>query len=154
MNFSSNNAELSIPLVGTLPQEVDCETVITITLYILLYVQFGLFFYLGDDAVNGLTWTVVNSSICLSMVATHLYRTALTEIHVSSDIAMLIPEILTVTCMGLIYFRQLIPAFLLLVAGNLITATTSVVVDAYRLWYCEGKTEPSSEALCDEASIV
>jgi hypothetical protein len=169
MNYS-NHCELSIPLVGTLPQEVDCQdneentvdsipdkaghtnchdTLMTVVLYILLFLQFGVVFYAQDDAVDGLRWPAVNIAICLYIVSTHLYRNALTKTTKnSSGAAMLIPEILIVAIMALVLFRQVVPALCLLVAGNLMLALTAVDVTSYRLRCGEDIEE------CSEDNIV
>ena len=171
----SNHAELSVALVGTLPQEVAreidevnttctheeeqtttcCDTLMDLALYFLLFLQFGAVFYVQGDAVSGLRWPIVNASICLFIVATHLYRNALAEIEVLSDAAMLLPEIIIVSSVGLVFFYQVLFAFLLLLTGILAMALTVVVINAYRLWnYDAVEEESSSKALTGYESIV
>jgi hypothetical protein len=165
MNYTSDDG-LSIPLVGTLPHEVsttpkirdDTATVmneteyedeetsqyyqyqdicISIALSILMFVHFGLIFYIDPDhTIHGLSWTTMNISITLFIVAAYLYRTVLTEYcNVSGDVAMLLPEIVIVVVMTFVFFDHIIVAFLVLSFGKFTMATTVVVINTYRLWF-------------------
>ena len=89
------------------------------------------------------------------MIAAHLYRIALAEIgRVSCDAAMLLPEIIVVTAMGLVSFYDISHAFLLLVGGQLFMALTVVVINTYRLCHYSGEDTVSSKELSSEESIV
>ena len=173
MNYS-NHAELSIPLVGTLPQEAqkdDDEVLVNsswvdeeqascsnnlmqFALYFLLFLQFGISFQIEGNAVNGLRWSLVNVSICLFIASSHQYCNAMQESGVKPDTAPLLSEVIIVASMGLVFFNQVIPAFMLLVCGMLVMALTVVVVTSYRLWFYVDREEPSLKEITSEDSIV
>jgi hypothetical protein len=112
-----------------------CDHVTNLALYALLLVQFGTFFYYNDDAVSEMNWTVVNISITLFMVSTHLYRCVMNEIGVSDARAMLFPELAIVISMLLAYLQHVMPAFLLLTACQFCMALAGATVNGYRLYH-------------------
>lgn len=184
MDYTNQTAALIIPLVGTLPHEVHraeetndvdvnvnadvshpteeprgccCnDTSMHVALYLLLLLQFGLAFYADYDGAvaAGLNWTLVNLSIVLFMVAAHLYRNVLDEIEVCHDVVVLVPEVIVVATMGLVYGHQMLPGFLLLVAGKLLMALTVVFVNSYRLWYADSLEAPPSTELATSAGGI
>jgi len=123
-------------------EDTCCESFMSVLLYVLLFLQFGIFFYVEDPAVDTLDFSVVACSIFLFIVATHLYRNVLTEIG-SSDIEMLLPEVIIVVSMGIAYFQHVVAAFLFLIAGKLFMALTVVLINAYRL--CQSEEEDCKE---------
>lgn len=163
----SNYTELSIPLVGTLPQEAQLEqnevstdftdeeeqakscneTMLDLALYSLLYLQLGSLFYAELEAVNCLLWSNVSASICLFIVTSHLYRCALTAIGVSKLLAFVIPELIIVAAMSMLLLHQVIPAYFIILAGMLTMALTVVVVNTSRLWQYAGAEKVSPTKL-------
>lgn len=156
----SNHGELVLPLVGTLPQEAQREEkedlpspeeeaesssatnfndfLISVALFCLMFIHFGLIF--GSDSdhiIDGINWSTINISIVLFIVATYLYRNALTDCGISNDVAMLLPEMIIVVSMGLVFFFQVLAAFLLLAFGKFFMAFTVVVINSYRLWFVQ-----------------
>lgn len=178
MNYS-NNSELFTPLVGTLPQEEQvhdetqeqslddvssseeaqdeqscCDLLMNFMLFALLFLQFGIFFYVHDPAVETLEFSVVAVSIVLFMVAAQLFRTVLIEVGVSMDLALLLPEILVVFTMALAFFQQVVAAFLFLETGKLLMALTVVVINGYRLCKSDSDYELSKQTSAYEALDV
>jgi hypothetical protein len=113
----------------------------------LLFLQFGIFFYVEDPSVEGLEFSKVTFSIVLFFIATHLYRTVLTEIGYSFELAMLLPEIIVVVAMAIAYFQHVVAAFLFLLAGMIFLALTVVVINSYRLCRNE-ECDESSQGSC------
>lgn len=112
------------------------ERFLTMALPLLLFVQFGIFFYIHDDSVSTLHWAVVNSSILLYMLTTHLYQKSLEWMGCFDyTFLILLPELVVVICMALCCFgSHVVVAFLLLVVTKVILALIVVVVHAYRLF--------------------
>jgi hypothetical protein len=154
----SNHCELVLPLVGTLPHEAqreesedfpssDAETetsssskykdlLISVALFCLMFIHFGLIFGSNSDhVIEGIHWSTINISALLFIIATYLYRNALTDCGISNDAAMLLPELIIVVSMALVFFFQVLAAFLLLAFGKLFMAVTVVVINSYRLWF-------------------
>ena len=126
----------------------------SLALFFLLFLQFGVVFFFHSDTTHGLKWTTVNLSIGLFILATYLYRNALTDIGTASEWPMLFPDIIIVTVIGLVFFYQIIPAFLLLVAGKCAMAFTVVAIHGYQLWHLDDKQETSPKELSSEIFIV
>jgi hypothetical protein len=156
----SNHKELVLPLVGTLPQEAQREErqdapssepetetspssdykdfLISIALFCLMFVHFALIFGSdSDQVIEGVNWSTMNISTVLFIVATYLYRNALTDCGISNDAAMLVPELIIVVSMALVFFYQALAAFLLLAFGKFFMAFTVVVINSYRLWFAQ-----------------
>jgi hypothetical protein len=176
----SNHAALSLPLIGTLPHEVHREQrddevpsktpetneseassssspyqdlLISCALFGLMFLHFGLIFGSdGDHVIDGIRWSTINVSIGLFIAATYLYRNALTDCGISNDVAMLLPEVIIVIAMALVFFYQVIAAFLLLAVGKSVMAFTVIVINSYRLWFIEDETV--AEESENEESIV
>lgn len=160
MNYSAEQSELSAPLIAVpagdasepakaastdRPQRTEhdeavqpmswCEHFLNLTLHVLLFFQFGIFFWVQDESVAQLSWSVVNGSIALYLLTTHLYRECLEWAGVSYDVSLLLPEFMIVVTMGLCFFDRVVEAFLLLIVTKLCLALTVVIVNSYRLFY-------------------
>jgi hypothetical protein len=173
----SNHGELVLPLVGTLPQEVQNEEsekvppfdpatnesstssppkhqdiLINIALFFLMLIHFDLIFRSDSDhVIDGINWSTINISSGLFIVATYLYRNALTDCGISNDAAMLLPEIIVLASMGLVFYYHVLAAFLLLAIGKFFMAFTVVVINSYRLWFTQ---EDAAVAKSTEDDIV
>ena len=139
-------------------EEDDCcfNHFINLALHVLLFVQFGVFFYVQDESVAGLPWSVVNCSIVLYMLTTYLYRECLDWAGTTNEVLVLLPEIFIVVTMGMCFFDHVVAAFMLLVVTKLFLALTVVVVNTYRLFRGDEEEEAGSsstagndKAICD-----
>ena len=171
MDYSSHN-ELFQPLVGTeqhivslpaVPSEGEMSSKeqptqvpqtsqhshdmwITVLLFTLMYIHFGLIYYSDPShIINGVSWTTINISISLFIIATFLYRQALHDCRIKSDLMILLPEILILLSMALVFFQNVIAAFLLLAAGKLYMAFTVILINAYHLWSLSSTTDDETE---------
>ena len=158
MDYSNHNA-LFQPLVGTeveplpivaLPtnDESSCDEQpqkpqtehnhdiwISVLLFALMYIHFGLIYYSDPNhVINGVSWTTINISISLFIIATFLYRHALHDCQIQSDFMMLLPEILILLSMAFVFFQYIITAFLLLAVGKLYMAFFVIIINSYKLW--------------------
>jgi len=175
MNYSAEQSELAVPFIAVpLPEDDShqqepsqsqvedasseascCDHFLNVALHILLFLQFGIFFWVGDESVANLSWSVVNCSIALYMLTTHLYRECLHWAGVSYDVSMLLPEIMIVVTMALCFFNRVVDAFLLLVLTKLGLALTVVVINGYRLlWRTQDNDDDEVEEEVKQVSIV
>ena len=93
---------------------------ITVLLFTLMYLHFGLIYYSDPNhIINGVSWTTINISISLFIIATFLYRQALHDCRIQHDCLVLLPEILVLISMGLVFCQNIMAAFLLLAIGKL-----------------------------------
>jgi hypothetical protein len=166
----SNNTALFQPLVGTeqqqpklvvptadetpleedVPQEPPSQhnhdIWISVLLFALMYIHFGLIYYSDPNhIINGVSWTTINLSISLFIVATFLYRHALHDCQIQNDFMMLLPEILILISMAFVFFQYIITAFLLLAVGKLYMAFTVIIINSYKLWSLSSTNEDQFE---------
>jgi hypothetical protein len=132
---------------------------ITVLLFTLMYIHFGLIYYSDPNhIINGVSWTTINISISLFIIATFLYRQALHDCHIKNDLMILLPEILILMSMALVFFQNVIAAFLLLAVGKLYMAFMVILINAYHLWSLSSTTDDdvdeNEEEIKDNGSIV
>jgi hypothetical protein len=116
----------------------SCDHLLDAVLYLLMFVQFGVFFLIRNEETAsvtvGLNFSVISVVICLFMLATHLFRTVLTETGVSHDLAMILPELMAVLSMWLAMFQHVMAGVFLLVGSEFAMALVVVAVNSYRLY--------------------
>jgi hypothetical protein len=104
------------------------HVVVWIILPALLFLQFGMAFYMSNvEAVTGLRWSVVNYSIVLFVVTAVLYRQAAVDCKWTSSFAILLPEILMDVILGMVLFDKIVMAFLFMLLSMLGLAMFVVV---------------------------
>lgn len=180
MDYSSQNA-LFQPLVGTEPQQPIALVLptsvptanespsekqpqeqpsqhkhdiwISVLLFTLMYLHFGLIYYSDPNhIIDGVSWTTINISISLFIIATFLYRNALHDCQIQNDFMMLLPEILILMSMAFVFFQHIITAFLLLAGGKLYMAFTVIIINSYKLWSISSTNEDSNDVEQDQES--
>jgi amino acid permease len=118
-----------------------------------MYIHFGLIYYSDPNhIINGVSWTTINISISLFIIATFLYRHALHDCQIQSDFMMLLPEILILLSMAFVFFQYIITAFLLLAVGKLYMAFTVIVINSYKLWSLSSTAEDNFDVEQDQGS--
>jgi hypothetical protein len=104
------------------------HVVVWIILPALLFLQFGMAFYMSNvEAVTGLRWSVVNYSIVLFVVTAVLYRQAAVDCKWTSSFMILLPEILMDVILGMVLFDKIVMAFLFMLLSMLGLAMFVVV---------------------------
>jgi hypothetical protein len=104
------------------------HVVVWIILPALLFLQFGMAFYMSNvEAVTGLRWSVVNYSIVLFVVTAVLYRQAAVDCKWTSSFIILLPEILMDVILGMVLFDKIVMAFLFMLISMLCLAMFVVV---------------------------
>ena len=104
------------------------HVVVWIILPALLFLQFGMAFYMSNvEAVTGLRWSVVNYSIVLFVVTAVLYRQAAVDCKWTSSFIILLPEILMDVILGMVLFDKIVMAFLFMLLSMLGLAMFVVV---------------------------
>jgi hypothetical protein len=104
------------------------QVVVWIILPTLLFLQFGMAFYMSDvEAVTGLRWTVVNYSIVLFVVTAVLFRQAAIDCKWTHSLIILLPEILMDVILGMVLFDKIVMAFLFMIFSMLSLAMFVVV---------------------------
>ena len=141
--------EYTVPLLET--EFSIPDIILNLALHVLLFIQFGIFFWVHDESVAHLSWTVVNASIVMYLITTYLYRECLHWAGVSYDLSMLLPEVMIVVTMAMCCFYHVLPAFLLLILTKLCLAVIVVVVNAFRLLY-EDNDDDADDADADDAA--
>lgn len=151
---------LSLPLIGTLPLEAErearikasssndndieesvqdgdsvCSHIITFLLPALLLIQFASAFATHSASIAGLQWPTVGGSIGLFAVTTFLYQRSLADVNITSVVANLIPEMVTVLVAALIFFKMLPEALLAMVFGMFFMALAVAANCIYLLIY-------------------
>jgi hypothetical protein len=102
--------------------------VVWIILPALLFLQFGMAFYMSNvEAVTGLRWSVVNYSIVLFVVTAVIYRQAAVDCKWTSSFIILLPEILMDVILGMVLFDKIVMAFLFMLLSMLGLAMFVVV---------------------------
>lgn len=123
------------------PSQYNHDMWISVLLFTLMYVHFGLIYYSDPNhIINGVSWTTINISISLFIVATFLYRHALHDCQIQHDAMMLLPEIVILISMALVFFQNIIAAFLLLAVCKLYMAFTVIIINSYKLWSLSSAT--------------
>jgi hypothetical protein len=176
----SSAKELSLPLIGTLPQEVEreartkaavrthrtidevarcgissvCGHIITLLLPALLLLQFGTAFAVHDESIAGLQWHVVSFSIGLFTITSFLYHKTLADERITSIAVNLIPEMVTILVIVLIFIRMLQEAFLAMVCGVLFMALIVVASSIHLLIHQPNKVDKVSAEKPVEILIV
>lgn len=121
-----------------------CRHFTTLSLSILLFLQFGVEFQVQNQETAYLQWSVVNLSIALFTVASFLLKETLAEID-SLALTTLLPEAIVLAVSGLISYGQLVMGFLVLLAGMLCVAVGIVAICAYQLFSIPESTEPKEK---------
>jgi hypothetical protein len=104
------------------------HVVVWIILPSLLFLQFGMAFYMSNvEAVTGLRWSVVNYSIVLFVITAVLYRQAAVDCKWTSSFIVLLPEILMDIILGMVLFDKIVAAFLFMLISMLCLAMFVVV---------------------------
>lgn len=104
------------------------RVVVWIILPALLFLQFGMAFYMSNvEAVTGLHWSVVNYSIVLFVITAVLYRQAVVDCKWTSSFVILLPEILMDVILGMVLFDKIVMAFLFMLISMLGLAMFVVV---------------------------
>jgi hypothetical protein len=104
------------------------HVVVWIILPALLFLQFGMAFFMSDvEVVTGLRWSVVNYSILLFVATSVLYRQAAVDCKWTSSFIILLPEIIMDVILGLVLFDKIVMAFLFMLVSMLGLAIFVVV---------------------------
>jgi hypothetical protein len=104
------------------------HVVVWIILPTLLFLQFGMAFYMSDvEAVTGLRWSIVNYSIVLFVLTAILFRQAAIDCKWTTSIVILLPEILMDVILGMVLFDKIVMAFLFMLFSMLGLAMFVVV---------------------------
>jgi len=140
--------ELSLPLIRTLPHEIErevnesvtgerieepkqqvsrCGEIVSLLLSALLFLQFNLAIVQNE---TDLGFTMVNCSIALFTVTYFLFQKTLDDAKIRSTIALLlVPEIVALGASAFVYFQYPTLGFLFLILGMLLM---SLIV----VWAC------------------
>lgn len=134
---------LALPLIAVPPQETEaeqrkqncsllCGHFLTLLLPLVLFLQFGAEFQVQNDATAEIGWSVMNLSISLFAVTTFLHKESLSDLEVPV-FAKMMPEIIVLAVSSLIFYDEVLMAFLVMVAGAFLVALSVVAVSAYQL---------------------
>lgn len=171
--------ELSLPLIETLAHEatigasetastnsmqpeepprrgtVLCSHMMTLLIPLLVLLQFAAAFAVDDETTAGLEWNVICVSTALFTLASYLFQKSLDDMNVTTAIAHLTPELVTLAVVALIFFRLISEAFILMLAGMLFMALTVVVSSVYLLMTEEDdKVDAPAKKQCNDVKML
>ena len=124
---------------------------ISVLLFALMYIHFGLIYYSDPNhIIHGVSWTTMNVSISLFIIATFLYRHALHDCQVQNDLIMLLPELFVLGSMALAFGHMILMAFFILAIGKLYMAFTVILINSYQLWSISAVTSNDDDECQDD----
>lgn len=112
-----------------------CGHLITLLFAAVLFHQFEIAFAVHDDFTAGPQWCTVCFVIGIFTIASFLYNNTLRDERITSTVANLIPEMVTIIVVYLIFARRLSDAFLVLVCGTLFMSLTVVACSMHFLLF-------------------
>lgn len=106
---------------------MDNSFITWVLLPCLLFIQFGMPFYIHDKATASLSWSLVNFVIVLYVAAVWIYRQACLDSNIGSVIMLLLPELLMDIVLALILFNRVVLALAALLASTMLLSTFVIV---------------------------
>ena len=177
MNYSAPHQELTTPLIGTLPSEVDvenqstveedapttehedisddatCECLLSVSVPLVLLAQFGIaFLCLCVAGTFQLEWKEVLGSVVIFALTSALYRRTLRDEDISLAIFHMVPEITTLVVCCLVYFQFVDVGFVCMVVAMMMMSLFNVVASIHLIWIAHRDTKVKQEE--QESSIL
>jgi hypothetical protein len=89
----------------------------------LLFIQFGMAFYLHDKSTSSLSWPLVNLAIVLYVAAVWIYRQACVDFNIGSLVMLLLPELLMDIVLALVLFNRVVLALATLLSSTMLLSS-------------------------------
>jgi hypothetical protein len=116
----------------------------------LLFIQFGMPFYIHDKATASLSWSLVNFVILLYVAAVWIYRQACIDSNIGSIVMLLLPELLMDIVLALILFNRVVLALAALLASTMLLSTFVIFTMIRYRSSPAGKTSHPQMGGCDK----